>query len=60
VVPDALFSQTERCFADPADLAACRALLSNGSKSFHAASFFLPKAVRQPAAGALCLLPHRR
>jgi phytoene synthase len=45
-----LFSQTERCFADPADLAACRALLSNGSKSFHAASFFLPKSVRQPAA----------
>jgi phytoene synthase len=44
-----LFSQTERCFADPADLAACRALLSNGSKSFHAASFFLPKNVRQPA-----------
>jgi phytoene synthase len=44
-----MFSQTERCFADPADLAACRALLSNGSKSFHAASFFLPKAVRQPA-----------
>lgn len=44
-----LFSQTERCFADPADLAACRALLSNGSKSFHAASFFLPKSVRQPA-----------
>jgi phytoene synthase len=45
-----LFSQIERCFADPADLAACRALLSNGSKSFHAASFFLPRAVRQPAA----------
>jgi 15-cis-phytoene synthase len=45
-----LFSQTERCFADPADLAACRQLLSNGSKSFHAASFFLPKPVRQPAA----------
>lgn len=45
-----LFSQTERCFADPADLSACRALLSNGSKSFHAASFFLPRAVRQPAA----------
>jgi phytoene synthase len=45
-----LFSQTERCFADPADLAACRQLLSNGSKSFHAASFFLPKSVRQPAA----------
>jgi phytoene synthase len=45
-----MFSQIERCFADPADLAACRELLSDGSKSFHAASFFLPKSVRQPAA----------
>jgi len=45
-----LFSQTEPCFADPADLAACRELLSDGSKSFFAASFFLPKAMRQPAA----------
>ena len=44
-----LFSQTEPCFADPADLAACNQLLSNGSKSFFAASFFLPKAMRQPA-----------
>jgi len=44
-----MFSQIERCFASPADLAACRQLLSNGSKSFHAASFFLPKSVRQPA-----------
>jgi phytoene synthase len=45
-----LFSQPEPCFADPADLAACRQLLSNGSKSFFAASFFLPKPMRQPAA----------
>lgn len=45
-----LFSQTECCFADPEDLAACRALLSNGSKSFFAASFFLPRSLRQPAA----------
>ncbi|WP_367114645.1 phytoene/squalene synthase family protein [Thiohalocapsa sp.] len=44
-----MFSQIERCFANPADLTACRQLLSNGSKSFHAASFFLPKSVRQPA-----------
>lgn len=33
----------------PADLAACRALLSNGSRTFHAASLFLPPAVRAPA-----------
>jgi phytoene synthase len=32
------------------DLAACRQLLSNGSKSFFAASFFLPKMIRDPAA----------
>ena len=37
-------------FADPADLAACRQLLSNGSHSFYAASFVLPKALREPAA----------
>jgi 15-cis-phytoene synthase len=32
-----------------ADLAACRALLRNGSKSFFAASLLLPRRVRQPA-----------
>lgn len=44
-----LFFRTESYFADPADLAACNQLLSNGSKSFFAASFFLPKTTRQPA-----------
>lgn len=33
----------------PADLAACRALLRQGSKSFFAASLLLPRAVREPA-----------
>jgi phytoene synthase len=33
----------------PADLAACRALLRNGSKSFFAASLLLPRHVREPA-----------
>jgi phytoene synthase len=33
----------------PADLAACRALLSHGSRTFHAASLFLPPAIRAPA-----------
>jgi len=33
----------------PADLRACRALLSNGSRTFHAASLFLPPSVRSPA-----------
>jgi 15-cis-phytoene synthase len=32
-----------------ADLAACRALLRHGSKSFFAASLLLPRAVREPA-----------
>lgn len=31
------------------DLAACRALLRGGSKSFYAASYFLPRRVREPA-----------
>jgi 15-cis-phytoene synthase len=33
----------------PADLAACRALLRHGSKSFFAASLLLPRHVREPA-----------
>ena len=33
----------------PADLKACRALLSNGSRTFHAASLFLPTSVRSSA-----------
>lgn len=33
----------------PADLAACRALLRGGSRTFHAASFLLPARVRDPA-----------
>jgi phytoene synthase len=35
--------------ADPADLAACRALLCTGSRSFFAASLLLPARVRNPA-----------
>jgi phytoene synthase len=40
------------------DLAACRALLRVGSKSFHAASLLLPQAVRAPATAlyAFCRL----
>jgi len=38
--------------ATPADLAACRALLKGGSRSFHAASLLLPSRVHGPA-GAL-------
>jgi 15-cis-phytoene synthase len=34
---------------DHKDLAACRALLRNGSKSFFAASLLLPRPVREPA-----------
>lgn len=35
--------------ATGADLAACRALLRGGSRTFYAASFLLPRAVRDPA-----------
>jgi phytoene synthase len=40
----------ETSTSEATDLAACRQLLSNGSKSFFAASFFLPKMIRDPAA----------
>lgn len=36
--------------AYPADVAACRAILAEGSKSFNAASWLLPARVRDPAA----------
>jgi len=41
-----------------ADIAACRALLRGGSKSFHAASLLLPRRVRDPATAlyAFCRL----
>jgi phytoene synthase len=41
-----------------ADLAACRTLLCGGSRSFHAASLLLPRAVRDPATAlyAFCRL----
>jgi 15-cis-phytoene synthase len=44
--------------AHAADIAACRALLRNGSKSFHAASLLLPRRVRDPATAlyAFCRL----
>ena len=35
--------------ASPADLSACRSLLSNGSRTFFTASFLLPRGVRDPA-----------
>eukprot|EP01035_Chromulina_nebulosa_P017453 gene17453-23005_t len=40
------------------DLAACRVLLKGGSRSFHAASFLLPRAARDPATAlyAFCRL----
>ena len=40
------------------DLAACRAMLANGSRTFFAASFLLPRRVREPASAlyAFCRL----
>ena len=45
-------------FATPADLAACRALLRTGSRTFHAAGLLLPSAVRASATAlyAFCRL----
>jgi 15-cis-phytoene synthase len=34
---------------DPADMAACRAMLKGGSRTFHAASLVLPRSVADPA-----------
>jgi len=44
--------------AKPDDLAACRALLRGGSRSFYAASFLLPRRTRDPATAlyAFCRL----
>jgi phytoene synthase len=39
----------DRPKASPADIAACRELLRGGSRSFFAASFLLPRQVREPA-----------
>ena len=41
----------DRPFASFADVAACRAMLRGGSRSFFAASLVLPKSVREPATG---------
>jgi phytoene synthase len=48
----------DRSFAAPDDLAACAALLRQGSRTFHAASLVLPRAVRDPATAlyAFCRL----
>lgn len=44
--------------ADRSDIAHCRALLRNGSKTFYAASFLLPRWLREPASAlyAFCRL----
>jgi phytoene synthase len=39
----------ERHIASPADLALCRLMIREGSKSFHLASLLLPERVREPA-----------
>lgn len=41
----------DKPFASLADVAACRAMLRGGSRSFFAASLVLPNSVRQPATG---------
>src|SRR3954467_2891585 len=49
----------ERPKASPADITACRELLRGGSRSFFAASFLLPRQVRDPAGSlyAFCRVP---
>jgi phytoene synthase len=51
-------SQPVRAPADPSDIAACRAMLHEGSLTFFAASLLLPRAVREPASAlyAFCRL----
>lgn len=46
-----LAPSSARPFASLADVAACRASLRGGSRSFFAASLVLPKSVREPATG---------
>jgi phytoene synthase len=46
-----LTRSTDKPFASFADVAACRAMLRGGSRSFFAASLVLPKSVREPATG---------
>ncbi len=51
-------AKTDRRADEAADLAACRVALRNGSRTFLAASFLLPRRVHQPAAAlyAFCRL----
>jgi 15-cis-phytoene synthase len=44
-------TSSDRSFASLADVAACRAMLRGGSRSFFAASLVLPRSVREPATG---------
>ena len=48
----------ERRATGAADIAACRALLRGGSRTFYAASFLLPREIREPASAlyAFCRL----
>jgi phytoene synthase len=48
-VPAGLPPHAEATLASPADLAACRALLSHGSRTFLAASLLLPRGLRDSA-----------
>ena len=51
LVPDAVPAASRRadCVIAPDDLAACRAAIRHGSRSFYAASLLLPGRVRDPA-----------
>ena len=51
-------SHPARAQADPADIAACRTMLHEGSLTFFAASLLLPRSVREPASAlyAFCRL----
>jgi phytoene synthase len=46
-----LLRSNDKSFASVADVAACRAMLRGGSRSFFAASLVLPRSVRGPATG---------
>ncbi len=41
--------RSSESYRSAADIAACRTLLRSGSRTFHAASFLLPRRIREPA-----------
>ena len=58
LVPDA--HSLGEVMTSQSDLAACREMLKEGSRTFHAASLVLPQRISRSGDRALCVLPRRR